>query len=108
MAQPSDLNEWFRATYPDVWQSFSELAEACHESGALDERSRRLVKLALAMGAGLEGATHSAVRHASEAGVTREEMAHVALLAITTIGYPAAMRAMSWIDDQAGEVVEES
>lgn len=108
MSQPSELNEWFRTTYPDVWETFAELAEACHEGGPLDERSRRLVKLALAIGAGLEGATHSAIRHAAEAGITRQEMAHVAILGITTLGYPAAMRAMSWIGDDAGEESEES
>ena len=101
MAQPSDFNEWFRTSHPDVWQKFAELAEACHEGGPLDERSRRLVKLALAMASGLEGATHSAVRHAAEAGITREEMAHVAMLGITTLGYPSSMRAMSWIGDAA-------
>ena len=58
------------------------------------------MKLALAMASGLEGATHSAVRHCRDAAITREEMAHVALMAITTIGYPAAMRAMSWIEDE--------
>jgi 4-carboxymuconolactone decarboxylase len=99
MPQPSDFNEKFRTGHPEVWKAFSQLAEACHEGGPLDERSRRLVKLALAMASGLEGATHSAVRHAADAGITREEMAHVAVLGITTLGYPAAMRAMSWITD---------
>jgi alkylhydroperoxidase/carboxymuconolactone decarboxylase family protein YurZ len=103
MAQPSDFNERFRITHPEVWKKFAELAEACHDGGPLDERSRRLVKVALAMSSGLEGATHSAVRHASEAGITREEMVHIAVLAITTLGYPAAMRAMSWLTDPSAD-----
>jgi alkylhydroperoxidase/carboxymuconolactone decarboxylase family protein YurZ len=41
------------------------------------------------------------VRHALDAGLTREELDHVAVLAITTLGYPSAMRALSWIRDQA-------
>ena len=106
MAKPSDLNEWFRTEYPDVWNNFSALADACHEAGPLDERSRRLVKLALAMSSGLEGATHSAVRHCADAGITREEMAHIAILAITTLGFPSAMRALSWIDDAGMEEEE--
>lgn len=100
MAQPSDHNEKFRQQYPKVWNAFAKLADECHEEGPLDDRSRRLVKLALAIGAGLEGATHSAMRHAREAGVTEAELDHVAVLAITTLGYPSAMRAMSWIHDQ--------
>ncbi len=104
MAQPSDHNENFRQQYPKVWSAFAKLADECHGEGPLDNKSRRLVKLALAIGAGLEGATHSAVRQAREAGLTGEELDHVAVLAITTLGYPSAMRAMSWIHDQAAPV----
>jgi alkylhydroperoxidase/carboxymuconolactone decarboxylase family protein YurZ len=99
MAQPSDFNENFRDSYPEVWKAFSELSEQCHEGGPLDDKSRRLVKLAIAVAAGLEGGTHSAVRHAKDAGISQKELEHVALLAITTIGFPAAMRALSWIRD---------
>ena len=103
MAQPSEHNHQFRASYPDVWRAFSELADACHSAGPLDERTRRLVKLAFAIASGLEGATHSAVRHAKDAGIGEEEMSHVAVLAITTLGFPSAMRAMSWISDGTGK-----
>ncbi len=99
MAQPSDFNESFRDSYPNVWKAFSELSEECHEVGPLDDKTRRLVKLAIAVAAGLEGGTHSAVRHAKDAGITQKEMEHVAVLAITTIGFPSAMRALSWIRD---------
>lgn len=76
-----------------------ELGERCHEAGPLDEKSRRLVKLAMSIGAGLEGGTHSARRSARKAGVTADEIDHVAVLAITTLGLPAATRAMTWISD---------
>jgi alkylhydroperoxidase/carboxymuconolactone decarboxylase family protein YurZ len=99
MAQPSDHNENFREQHPDVWKAFAKLADECHGAGPLDDKSRKLIKVALAIGAGLEGATHSAVRHALDEGVTQEELDHVAVLAITTLGYPSAMRALSWICD---------
>ena len=89
----------FRKRHPEVWKAFNDLGERCHEAGPLDERSRRLVKLALSIGAGLEGATHSAVRNARKSGVTLEEINHVAVLAISTLGLPAATRAMTWISD---------
>ncbi len=100
MAQPSDHNENFRQQHPSVWESFSKLAEECHNTGPLEDKNRRLIKVALAIGAGLEGATHSAVRHALDAGVTQEELDHLAVLAITTLGFPSAMRALSWVHDQ--------
>jgi 4-carboxymuconolactone decarboxylase len=91
--------EQFRKRYPRIWQTFNELGNLCHDAGPLDEKTRRLVKLALSIGSGLEGATHSAVRNARAAGVTRDEIHHVALLAITTLGFPAATRALAWIGD---------
>lgn len=91
--------EEFRAEYAEVWKSFVQLGDRCHKAGPLDERTRRLVKLALAIGAGLEGATHSAVRNALAAGVTPEELRHVAVLGITTLGLPSTMRALTWIGD---------
>jgi alkylhydroperoxidase/carboxymuconolactone decarboxylase family protein YurZ len=99
MPKPTEHNEQFRREHPDVWNAFAKLAENCHNAGPLDEKTRRLIKIALAVGAGLEGATHSAVRHAKEGGVTAEELDHLAVLAITTLGFPAAMRAMSWLED---------
>ena len=85
------------------WQHFTALANACHDAGPLDEKTRRFVKLALAIAAGTEGGTHSAVRHAMEAGITIEEMEHVVMLSITTLGFPAAGRALAWIHDSTAK-----
>lgn len=87
------------AQYPDIWEKFSELGKVCADAGPLDSRTRHLVKLALAAGAGLEGATHSHVRRAREDGITPEDIRHVALLAIPTLGLPSAVRTMTWVDD---------
>lgn len=89
----------FGKKYPKIWETFSQLGTFCHEAGPLDEKTRRLVKVALSIGAGLEGATHSAIRNARAAGVTEDEINHVAVLAITTLGFPSATRAMTWISD---------
>ena len=91
----------FRRLYPDVWKAFNVLGEQCHLAGPLDERDRRLVKLALSIGAGLEGATHSAVRNAKKARLTDQEIGQVVVLAITTLGLPSATRAFTWIRDAA-------
>jgi alkylhydroperoxidase/carboxymuconolactone decarboxylase family protein YurZ len=91
--------EAFREDYAEVWGAFTALGDRCHAAGPLDARTRRLVKLALAVGAGLEGATHSAVRNALSEGVTPDELKHVAVLGVTTVGFPASMRALTWIGD---------
>lgn len=89
----------FQKNYPPVAKAYEELGTAVHSFGPLDEKTRALVKVALSTGARLEGGVHSHVRKALAAGVTNEELHHVALLAIQTIGFPSAMAAMSWIDD---------
>ena len=85
--------------YPDVCSAFEELGTKCHDAGPLDEKARKLAKLGIAIGTGSEGAVHSAVRKALQADVSKEEIMHVGILAITTIGLPHAIAAMSWIKD---------
>jgi len=48
----------------------------------------------------LEGATHSAVRNAYKVGIMHEEIDHVALLSVSTLGMPSATRAFTWIRDK--------
>jgi len=91
--------ESFTASFGTVWQAFQKLGEECHGAGPLEERARRLVKIAIAAAAQSEGALHSAVRHAKAAGISADEIRHVIILSITTIGFPRAMAAMSWADD---------
>lgn len=89
--------------HPDVWDRYMKLGEECAEAGPLDARTRRLIKVALATGAGLEGAVHSHLRRGLDEGLTAEEFRHVTLLAIPTLGLPSAVRAMTWMDDILAE-----
>lgn len=68
--------------FPDVWEAYGALGEATAEAGPLSRRERRLVKLALAIGAASEGATHSHVRRGEDEGLTAADVEQVALLAI--------------------------
>jgi alkylhydroperoxidase/carboxymuconolactone decarboxylase family protein YurZ len=86
-----------------VWEAYEKLGAAAAESGPLDAKTRRLVKLALAIGCGSEGAVHSHVRRGLSEGMAAEEMRHVMLLAIPTLGLPTAVKALTWIDDILGE-----
>ncbi len=87
----------FRQEHPTVNQAYEALASAAHDAGPLDERTRRLVKLAISIGARLEGAVRSHARQANETGVNAHELDHVALLALTTIGLPSTVAARTWI-----------
>lgn len=85
--------------YPEVWQAYQALGEACSNAGPLDAKTARLVKLALAIGAKSEGAVHSHARRALREGVTPEELQQVAMLAVTSIGWSSSMAALAWIQD---------
>jgi 4-carboxymuconolactone decarboxylase len=89
----------FRETYPDVAIALDRLGQATDAAGPLDERTRRLVHLAIAVGALAEGAVRSNTRRALDAGATVEEIRQVALLAITTAGFPTAIAGTSWIEE---------
>lgn len=91
--------EAFKRAHTDVWKAYDQLGALIHGAGPLNKKNRELAKLALAIGAGLEGAVHSHTRRALEAGADPKEIYHVVLLGITTIGFPATMAAMTWVGD---------
>ena len=89
----------FAKSFPEVWDAYAALGKSGAEAGPLAADTRRLVKLALAIGAGSEGAVHSHTRQALAEGWSVESLQQVAVLAITTLGFPAAVAALSWIAD---------
>jgi alkylhydroperoxidase/carboxymuconolactone decarboxylase family protein YurZ len=95
---PSGAGEVARA-YPAVWEAYAALGKATAEAGPLDARTRRLVKLALSIGVSSEGAVHSHTRRAIAEGVSKDELKQVALLAIATLGFPQAVKGLTWIED---------
>ena len=91
--------------YPKIWKSFDALGDSITGlPRGIDKKSQHLVKLGIAIGSGHEGAVHSHARRAKEAGFTNEQIYHTALLAITTMGWPGAVAALSWIDDVLKEI----
>ena len=89
----------FAREFPATWEAYEALGKAASEAGPLDARTRRLVKLALAIGAGSEGAVHSHTRQGLAEGLDPKEIKQIAVLAITTLGFPAAMASFSWMRD---------
>jgi AhpD family alkylhydroperoxidase len=89
----------FKKEFPAVVEAYERLGEACHWHGPLDPKTRELIKIGIAIGAGLESGTRAHTRLALDAGATPEEIRHAALLATTTLGFPSMMRAMTWVND---------
>lgn len=87
------------SSFPDVWQTYQALGEAAAAAGPLTEREQRLVKIALAIGSGSEGATHSHARRARREGIDTAALQQIPMLAITSLGWSQAMRGLAWIED---------
>lgn len=91
--------ERFKKEFPEVQKAYEKLANLCHATGPLDEKMRRLVKLAIAIGSESQGATKSHTRRAIDIGISREEIHHIVLLSLTTIGFPKMIAALNWINE---------
>ena len=89
----------FTDKYPEIARAYEQLGSACHLAGPIGKKERALIKLGISIGAWLEGAVHSHVRKSMEAGATPDEIRHVALLALPTMGFPATMAVLTWVDD---------
>jgi alkylhydroperoxidase/carboxymuconolactone decarboxylase family protein YurZ len=101
-SRPPAMHQQFVSRFPRLGEAW-DLVAAQGAEGPLDEKAQRLVKLAVAIGALREGAVHSAVRKARDAGLTPAEMDQVVALAASTLGFPATVAVWSWVRDQAAE-----
>ncbi len=98
-SRPPAAHRQFVARFPRLGKAWDLVSEE-GAAGPLDEKTQRLVKLAAAIGAMREGAVHSGVRKARDAGATMAEMEQVVALAASTVGLPAAVAVWTWLHDQ--------
>ncbi len=85
--------------YPALAQAIEGLGKTVKDAGPIDAKNAQLIQLAAAASIRSEGAVHSHVRRAHEAGASLEEIRHAVILLTSTLGLPAVMAALSWIDD---------
>jgi 4-carboxymuconolactone decarboxylase len=93
----------FTKEHSQIAAAYESLARECQKSGPLSERDCSLVKLGIAAGSHMEGAVHSQVRKALDAGLQPDEIRHAFLLGLTTIGFPRMMAALTWAEDILGK-----
>src|SRR6202008_2486686 len=90
--------------YPRLMAAVDALGRAAADAGPLSEKTRHLVQLGAAAATRRAGAGHSHTRRALAAGATAEEVQHTVIAAVSTIGFPNVMAALSWINDVTGGV----
>ena len=89
----------FARRHAAVTTAYEQLGEAVRAAGPLADREVALVKLALSIGARMEGAAHAHGRKALAQGIEPAALEHVAILSCPTIGFPAMMMALGWVRD---------
>ena len=99
MSYLPEIYREFRQQFPEVAKAYDAIALSCRQWGPLDDKTRRLIKLGIAIGLNSEGAVRSHARRALEEGISPEELRHAVLMAFTTAGFPAMIAATKWVEE---------
>ena len=99
--KPPQMYYDFIKRYPDLGEAWEAIHRAGKNSGPLDAKTRRLVQLAIGIGAKQSGAVTASVRKGLAAGITLEELEQVVALAAGTMGMPATVAAFGWVRETA-------
>jgi alkylhydroperoxidase/carboxymuconolactone decarboxylase family protein YurZ len=91
--------------YPAVVDAYERLRQVCNSAGPLDEPAVALVKLAVSIGSRSERTVHIHSKKALCAGVEADALRQVALVALPTIGLPAALDALKWVEESIEETL---
>ncbi len=98
--KPPKFYEEFVKKYPDVASQYEALGDAVHGQGSLSDRDRALIKLAISGSHLYSSAFKAHIRKAVASGISREEIEHLVLLFLPTVGFPTMMAAMGIVEEQ--------
>jgi len=85
--------------FPEYLEAVERLGEVVKDLGPVDTKRAQLLQLAASVAIKSEGATHSHTKRALEAGASQAEIRHAVLLLTNTIGFPAVMAGLTWVND---------
>jgi alkylhydroperoxidase/carboxymuconolactone decarboxylase family protein YurZ len=96
---------WRRFTerYPDLAAAYDVLSDVCRDSGPLDVQTVALVKLAISVGCHAQRTVHAHAKKALRLDVNPEALRHIARIALPTVGLPASLDALAWIEESIRE-----
>lgn len=87
----SPLHRELRRAVPDVYKGFGELYKAAFAPGALDQRTKELIALAIGVVEGCDGCIASHARAAVQAGASKQEAAEAIGVTFLMNGGPATI-----------------
>lgn len=85
------LHRNLRRAIPAVYKGFGELSKAAFSEGALDQRTKELMALAIGVVEGCDGCVASHAQAAVRAGATRQEAAEAIGVTFLMHGGPATV-----------------
>lgn len=91
--------EMVKKYHPEYISAVESLGNVAKESGPLDRKTAHLIQIAASVTSKSEGAVHSHTRRALESGATADEIRHSVIILTNTIGFPAVMAGLSWVND---------
>lgn len=91
--------------YSDIASAYDTLSDVCRRAGPLDAESVALAKLAVSVGGRIERTVHIHAKKALRTGVNPQALRQIAMIALPTIGLPAALDALRWIDESICETL---
>ena len=97
--KPPDFYLEPKRDYPAFFDAWDGVGTAVRAAGPIDNKTAHLVQLAASAAIRSEGAVHSHVRRALEAGATPAEIRQALILTAPTIGFPNVIAALSWAND---------
>ncbi len=97
--KPPSLYLKLKDEHPAFFEAWDAVGTAVRAAGPIDLKTAHLVQLAASAAIRSEGAVHSHVRRALEAGATGAEVRQALMLTAPTIGFPNVIAALSWADD---------
>ena len=99
-SKPPGTFRAFAVRFPDLADAHERITQAAESAGPLDAKVCALIRIGLALGAGLESAVRSHVRRAREAGASEAEVEQAIALGATTLGFPRTIAGWSWAHRQ--------
>jgi AhpD family alkylhydroperoxidase len=88
-----------KTAQPEFVAAWEAISKAVRETGPLPPKTGHLIQLAASAAVRSEGAVHSHTRRLVELKATPEEIRQAVMLTAATIGFPAVMAALTWVDD---------
>jgi alkylhydroperoxidase/carboxymuconolactone decarboxylase family protein YurZ len=85
--------------FPGIAEAHHQMNQAAGAAGPLDAKTCELIKMGIALGAGLESSFRSHVRRALERGATPEEVDQAVVLAASTCGFSRAVAGWRWAQE---------